>query len=333
MSSSIAVIIPCLDEEAAIGAVVRGMRASLPDAIVYVYDNGSTDRTMERARAAGAVVRSERMRGKGNVVRRMFADVQADVYVLIDGDGTYDTSAAPGLVQLLLDDQLDLVNAARITESESAYRSGHRLGNVVLSGMVARIFGARFRDILSGYRVLSRRFVKSFPAVASGFEIETELTVHALELRMPVAEVPTRYEERAAGSLSKLHTYQDGVRILRMIVRLAKEERPLPFFSIIAGILAASAVGLSVPLLVEYERTGLVPRFPTAILSTGVMILAFLALTCGFVLDTVTRGRREMKRLAYLTLEPSRGEAGDAALSAPQAVSSTSQRRGDRGST
>jgi hypothetical protein len=296
----IAVLIPCLNEEAAVGSVVDGMRAALPDASIYVYDNGSTDQTVARAQAAGAIVRPEPMRGKGNVVRRMFADIDADVYVLVDGDGTYDASAAPRLIERLVDDQLDMVNAARVSDQVGAYRAGHRLGNVVISGAVARIFGNRFRDILSGYRVFSRRFVKSFPALAAGFEIETELTVHALQLRMPTGEVDTRYDERPAGSVSKLHTYRDGFRILRTILRMAKEERPLLFFSLIAALLAATAVGLSVPIFEEYSHTGLVPRFPTAILSTGIMIMAFLSLTCGFVLDTVTRGRYEMKRLHYL---------------------------------
>jgi glycosyltransferase involved in cell wall biosynthesis len=300
----IAVLVPCLNEEAGVASVVQGMRAALPDATVYVYDNGSTDQTVARAQAAGAVVRREPMRGKGNVVRRMFADVDADVYVLVDGDGTYDATAAPALVQRLIDDQLDMVNGARVSDQAAAYRAGHRMGNVMISGAVAYIFGNRFRDILSGYRVFSRRFVKSFPALAAGFEIETELTVHALQLRMPTAEIDTRYDERTAGSVSKLHTYRDGFRILRTILRMAKEERPLLFFSLIAALLAATSIGLSVPVFQEYGRTGLVPRFPTAILSTGIMILAFLSLTCGFVLDTVTRGRYEMKRLHYLREQP-----------------------------
>ena len=302
----IAVLVPCLNEEAAVGSVVQGMRAALPDAIIYVYDNGSTDRTVERAKAAGAVVRHEPLPGKGNVVRRMFADVDADVYLLVDGDGTYDASAAPLLVERLIDDQLDMVNASRVTDQAAAYRSGHRLGNTLISGAVARIFGNRFRDILSGYRVFSRRFVKSFPALAVGFEIETELTVHALALRMPIAEIDTRYDERTAGSVSKLHTYRDGFRILGTILKLAKEERPLLFFSVIAALLAMIAIALSVPIFEEFTRTGLVPRFPTAILSTGIMILAFLSLACGFVLDTVTRGRHEMKRLHYLREEAPR---------------------------
>jgi glycosyltransferase involved in cell wall biosynthesis len=300
----VAVLVPCLDEEAAVASVVHGMRAALPGATVYVYDNGSTDGTIERALAAGAVVRREPLRGKGNVVRRMFADVDAEVYVLVDGDGTYDASAAPTMVQRLVDDQLDVVNAVRVTDQANAYRSGHRLGNTVISRAVATLFGKRCRDILSGYRVFSRRFVKSFPALATGFEIETELTVHALALRMPIADVDTRYEERVVGSASKLRTYRDGFRILGTILKLAKEERPLAFFSLIAVLLSAVAVGLAVPIFEEYARTGLVPRFPTAILSTGITILAFLSLASGFVLDSVTRGRHEMKRLHYLREAP-----------------------------
>ena len=296
----VAVLVPCLNEEVAIVSVVQGMRAALPDATIYVYDNGSTDRTIERAKTAGAVVRREPLRGKGNVVRRMFADIDADVYVLVDGDGTYEAAAAPMLVRLLIDEQLDMVNASRVSDQAGAYRAGHRLGNRLITGAVAGIFGNRFRDILSGYRVFSRRFVKSFPALASGFEIETELTVHALGLRMPIAEADTRYEERPAGSVSKLHTYRDGFRILGTILKLAKEERPLLFFSVIAALLSMTAIALAVPIFEEYRITGLVPRFPTAILSTGIMILAFLSITCGFVLDTVTRGRYEMKRLHYL---------------------------------
>jgi glycosyltransferase involved in cell wall biosynthesis len=330
MIPSIAVLIPCLDEEAAVAAVVRDFRAALPQAAVCVYDNGSRDRTAERAREAGALVRSEPLRGKGNVIRRMFADVEADVYVLVDGDGTYDASAAPALVERLLADQLDMVNAARVGDAPGTYRSGHRLGNAVLTGVVARIFGNRFGDMLSGYRILSRRFVKSFPALSSGFEIETELTVHALELRMPVAEVETRYRERPAGSASKLRTYRDGARILWTIVKLAKEERPLQFFTLIFGLLAVASLGLALPVFETYEHTGLVPRLPTAVLSTGVMILAFLSLVCGLVLDTVTRGRWELKRLHYL----GEGAPSSAGATRPaQGVSRTTQRRGDAGST
>jgi glycosyltransferase involved in cell wall biosynthesis len=301
-SFEIAVIVPCMNEEAAIGAVVRDFRASLPEAKIYVYDNNSTDKTSEVARDAGAIVRAEPLRGKGNVVRRMFADVEADIYVLVDGDDTYDASVAPKLVKALVDGQLDMVNGSRVTDRQDAYRSGHRFGNALLTGVVAQIFGNRFGDMLSGYRVFSRRFVKSFPALSAGFETETELTVHALSLRMPIAEVPTSYKERPAGSASKLRTYSDGFRILRTILVLTKEERPLAFFSAVFGALTLVALVLSYPILVTYEQTGLVPRFPTAILATGIMLLAFLALACGMILDTVTRGRRELKRLHYLSI-------------------------------
>jgi glycosyltransferase involved in cell wall biosynthesis len=313
----IAVLVPCLNEEAEVASVVHGMREALPGATVYVYDNGSTDRTVERARAAGAVVAREALRGKGNVVRRMFADIDADVYVLVDGDGTYDAREAPVMVERLLDDQLDLVSAVRISNQAGAYRAGHRLGNTVITGVVAKIFGRRVRDVLSGYRVFSRRFVKSFPLLATGFEIETELTVHALALRMAMAEVDSAYGERAAGSESKLHTYRDGFRILRTILKLAKDERPLAFFSLIALALAVLSIGLSIPIFEVYSRTGLVPRFPTAILSSAIMILAFLALASGFVLDSVTRGRHEMKRLHYLREDPPARAGAEVAQASP----------------
>ncbi len=299
---TVAVLIPCYNEEAAIGKVVQDFRAALPDATVYVYDNNSKDRTVEVARAAGAVVRSEPLQGKGNVMRRMFADIEADVYVLVDGDDTYHAPSAPELVKRLWDEQLDMVNGARVTEIVAAYRPGHRFGNLVLTGMVAKIFGSRIGDMLSGYRVFSRRFVKSFPALASGFETETELTVHALELRMPIAEVKTPYKDRPPGSHSKLNTIRDGIRILRTIVILVKEERPLPFFSAAFGLLALLSVILGLPVIATYFQTGLVPRFPTALLATGLMLLAFLSLTCGLILDTVTHGRREAKRMSYLSL-------------------------------
>jgi len=301
MSSSVAVLIPCYNEEAAIGRVVRDFRAALPDAVIYVYDNNSRDHTAAAAAEAGAVVRFEPLQGKGNVVRRMFADIEADVYVMVDGDDTYDAASAPLLVNRLLEGQLDMVNAARVTEVQAAYRPGHRLGNKMLTSLVAFFFGKRTADMLSGYRVFSRRFVKSFPALAGGFEIETELTVHALELRMPIMEVATPYKDRPAGSVSKLSTYRDGFRILFMIGKLVKEERPLESFAITAGVLALVSVILAVPIFTTFLETGLVPRFPTAILSTGLMIMAFLAIACGLILETVTRGRREMKRLAYLS--------------------------------
>jgi glycosyltransferase involved in cell wall biosynthesis len=302
VGTRVAVLVPCMDEEVAIAAVVTAFLGALPGAEVYVYDNNSKDRTMEEARRAGARVFSEPQQGKGNVVRRMFSDVEADVYVLVDGDDTYHAASSPAMVAKLLDEQLDMVNGSRQTEILGAYRPGHRLGNALLTGMVALIFGDRFDDLLSGYRVFSRRYVKSFPALSTGFEIETELTVHALELRMPVAEVATPYKDRPVGSASKLKTYRDGVRILRTIANLMKGERPLLFFSIASLLLAATSIVLSYPVFETYKRTGLVPRFPTAILSTGMMLLAFLCLFTGLILDTVTHGRREMKRLRYLEI-------------------------------
>lgn len=298
----VAVLVPCYNEEAAIGMVVRDFRAVLPGAVVYVYDNNSRDRTVAVAREAGAVVRREPLQGKGNVVRRMFSDIEADVYVMVDGDATYDAASAPSLIAKLLDEQLDMVNGQRVTEIVEAYRLGHRFGNKLLTGLVAEIFGKRIQDMLSGYRVFSRRFVKSFPALATGFETETELTVHALELRMPIAEVPTPYKDRPPGSASKLNTIRDGIRILRTIMRLVKEERPLPFFSALSGLLAIVSLLFSIPIFTNYFATGLVPRLPTAVLATGLMLLAFLSLACGLILDTVTHGRRELKRLRYLAI-------------------------------
>ncbi|HVI98717.1 MAG TPA: glycosyltransferase family 2 protein [Sphingomonas sp.] len=298
---TIAVLLPCHNEEAAIAQTIAGFRAALPDAAIYVYDNNSRDGTAEVARAAGAIVRTERMQGKGHVVRRMFADVDADIYVMADGDATYDAASAPALIARLLDEQLDMVVGSRVGEAAEAYRRGHRLGNRMLTGMLARLFGRSFRDILSGYRVFSRRFVKSFPVLSTGFEIETEISVHALELKMPVAEVDTPYFARPEGSESKLSTYGDGLRILRTIVTLYRIERPLLFFCWIGALFAALAVILAIPLIVTYAHTHLVPRFPTAILATGLMILAFLNVFAGLILDTVVRGRREVRRLAYLT--------------------------------
>jgi glycosyltransferase involved in cell wall biosynthesis len=297
----VAVLVPCLNEESAIGKVIADFRTALPDALIFVYDNGSTDRTVEVAKAAGAIVRTEPLRGKGNVMRRMFADVEADIYVLVDGDDTYDSQSAPRLIEQLMSNNLDMVNGARAESSHLAYRPGHRFGNRLLTGLVAWFFGARFNDMLSGYRVMSRRFIKSFPALASGFEIETELTVHALQLNLPIAEVTTPYRERPPASASKLRTIPDGIRIMRMIMRLVREERPLEFFSAIAFVFAITAIILSTPLLFEYLKTGLVPRLPTAVLSMGLMVMSLLSLTCGLVLATVTRGRIEVKRLQYLT--------------------------------
>ena len=297
-----AVLVPCYNEEAAIVQVISDFRRVLPHAEIYVYDNNSKDRTVEVARDAGAIVRCEPRQGKGHVVRRMFADIEADIYVLVDGDATYDAASAPKMIQKLLDEQLDMVNGARVTEIKEAYRAGHRFGNWMLTSMVASIFGNRFKDMLSGYRIFSRRYVKSFPALAAGFETETELTVHALELRMPTAEVETPYKDRPVGSVSKLSTYRDGFRILWMIGVLVKEERPMTFFSVCTALLGFVAMILISPILVEYVETGLVPRLPTAILSMGLMILASLSFACGLILETVTRGRWEMKRMRYLNI-------------------------------
>ena len=298
----IAVLIPCYNEAAAIAKVVADFRAVLPWARIYVYDNNSNDGTVVAARDAGAVVRTEALRGKGHVVRRMFADVEADVFVLVDGDDTYDAAVAPEMLRLMLDRQLDMVTGARLTEETAAYRRGHRVGNAVLTGLVRRIFGDRVSDMLSGYRVFSRRFVKSFPALAVGFETETEFTVHALELKMPIGEVVTAYRGRPPGSVSKLRTYADGVRILRAIVLLVKEERPLQFFALIGGVLLLAGFAIGLPVVAEFLQTGFVARLPSAVLATGFVLLSFLTFVCGLVLDTVTHGRREMRRLAYLAI-------------------------------
>jgi len=300
VGSRIAVLIPCRNEQASIAQVVRDFQRCLPAATVYVYDNCSSDETAQVARDAGAQVFSEPLVGKGNVVRRMFADIEADIYVIVDGDGTYDASSAPRLIQYLVANGLDMVNCARASSDSAAYRPGHRLGNRVLTGLVAKVFGNRLSDMLSGYRVFSRRFVKSFPALSTGFEIETELTVHALELRAPIGELSAPYVSRPHGSASKLRTVRDGLRIFGLIVHLVKEERPLLFFASGCCALAATSIALGVPVVVQYLATGLVGRLPTAVLAMGLMILAFLSLTCGLILDTVTRGRRELKRLLYL---------------------------------
>jgi len=297
----IAVLVPCYNEETAIADVIADFRRALPSASIYVYDNNSSDRTAEIAKQAGAIVRNEPLQGKGNVVRRMFADVEADIFVMVDGDNTYDAAAAPKLIEKLIAENLDLVNGKRVHEESEAYRPGHQFGNTLLTSLVAMIFGKRFDDMLSGYKVFSRRFAKSFPSLSGGFEIETELTVHALELRMPVAEVETNYGARPEGSISKLSTFGDGFRILKMIALLIKEERPLQFFSVLFSLFALAAVVISIPLINTYMETGLVPRFPTAILATGLMLLGFLCLACGLILDTVTRGRQELKRLQYLS--------------------------------
>jgi glycosyltransferase involved in cell wall biosynthesis len=296
----VAVLVPCYNEAAAIAQVVRDFRAALPQAQIYVYDNNSTDGTAEAASAAGAVVRREPRQGKGNVVRRMFCDVDADIYVLVDGDATYHAPSAPAMVAQLVNDRLDMVVAARVHEEAAAYRPGHVTGNRLLTGFVDTVFGATFTDILSGYRVFSRRFVKSFPVLSGGFEIETELTVHALELDLPVAEISTPYYARQEGSMSKLSTWSDGLRILGTIFKLYRSERPLAFFSSIGIFGALIATALAVPVVMTFLERGVVPRLPTAILSTGLMLASLVAIAAGLILDTVTRGRREMKLLAYL---------------------------------
>ena len=297
----IAVLVPCYNEEAAIAKVVADFRAALPSATIYVYDNNSRDGTMARAREAGAVVRREARQGKGNVVRRMFADIEAEVYVLVDGDDTYDAASAGAMVAKLVAEGADLLTAKRIHTAASAYRPGHVIGNRLLTGLTATLFNVPLSDMLSGYRVFSRRFVKSFPFTAQGFAIETELTIHAVRLLMPMTEMDTAYKERPVGSVSKLNTWRDGFNILSTIFYLMREERPLLFFSAIAIVLAAASLLIGAPVVAEFVQTGQVPRLPTAVLATGLMVIAFLALTAGMILDTVTRGRWEAKRMAYLT--------------------------------
>jgi glycosyltransferase involved in cell wall biosynthesis len=296
----IAVLIPCFNEEAAIASVISDFRKALPSAEIFVYDNNSSDRTIAAAREAGAQVRSERRQGKGHVVRRMFADIDADIYVLVDGDATYDAASAPRMIDALVTDHLDMVVGFRVDQAVAAYRPGHRAGNRMLTGFLANVFGQAFKDVLSGYRVFSRRFVKSFPVLSDGFEIETELSVHALELALPVTEIETPYYARPQGSFSKLNTWRDGFRILGTILKLYRSEKPLRFFTAIGIFLMLVSVSLAAPIVVTYLEEGLVPRLPTAVLSTGLMILAVLSVSSGLVLDTVTRGRREMKLLAYL---------------------------------
>lgn len=296
----LAVLVPCFNEEVAIARVLRDFQRVLPEAIVYVFDNNSTDRTVEIATSLGAVVRHVPLQGKGNVMRRMFADVEADIYILVDGDDTYLADSSPAMIEKLVSQGLDMVVGRRQSTEAASYRTGHRFGNRVLSGFVAQLFGRTFTDMLSGYRVFSRRYVKSFPALAQGFETETELTVHALELRMPVAEINTPYKSRPEGSFSKLNTIRDGVRILVTILRLFRLERPVLFFGLIGAMLALLAVALSVPLALTYAQTGLVPRLPTAMLATGLGILASLSLTCGLILENVTQSRQEARRLVYL---------------------------------
>ena len=297
-------LVPCFNEAVAVAKVVKDFRAALPDATVFVFDNNSTDNTVAVARAAGAEVFPEKHQGKGFVVRRMFTNIEADIYVLVDGDATYDAPSAPAMIERLLAERLDMVVANRVDRDVAAYRAGHRTGNWLLTSFVASVFGSNIKDMLSGYRVFSRRFVKSFPVLSGGFEIETELTIHALELDLPVAEIDTPYYSRPEGSASKLNTWGDGFRILRTIVNIYRAERPLTFFSAIALALAIASIGFAVPIFITFVETGLVPRLPTAILSTGLMMLAALSVAVGLVLDTVTRGRREMKLLAYLSQAP-----------------------------
>lgn len=300
----IAVLVPCYNEENTIEKVVTDFQKYLPTASIYVYDNNSSDRTVQIARAAGAVVRRESLQGKGNVVRRMFADIDADIYLMVDGDATYDAASAPEMVEKLMAEQLDMVTGVRKADAQEAYRAGHRFGNWMFSTFIAKIFGDRISDLLSGYRVFSRRFVKSFPALSGAFEIETELTVHALELRMPLGEVETPYGARPQGSTSKLSTYRDGFRILRTILTLIKNERPMPLFG--GGGLAMVCLGiaLSIPLFITYFETGLVPRLPTALVVVGLCIVGVLSVFTGIIVDSNTRGRQEFKRLRYLSYSP-----------------------------
>lgn len=296
----IAVLIPCFNEAVTISKVVSSFKTEIPESIIYVYDNNSSDDTVIKARQAGAIVRSENIQGKGNVVRRMFRDIEADFYILVDGDDTYDAGIALQMLHLALEGPCDLVNCVRREIGQEAYRRGHRFGNKMLTGMVRYIFGNRVQDMLSGYKVLSRRFVKSFPALSGGFDIETELTIHALELSMPVAHVEGSYRSRPEGSKSKLNTYRDGLRILRMIIILFKHERPLQFFSWIGLVLMLMSLALGIPVVLQFLQTGFVTRLPTAVLAMGVMLVAFLSFMTGLILDTVTRGRREAKILTYL---------------------------------
>jgi glycosyltransferase involved in cell wall biosynthesis len=300
----IAVLIPCFNESLTIAKVVQDFSVTLPEAEIYVYDNNSTDGTIEAARSAGACVRSEPKQGKGNVVRRMFADIEADVFVLVDGDDTYEARIAPHFVQTLVRERLDFLNGIRVPASAKAYRPGHQLGNWLLTRLISWLFGRQFTDMLSGYKLFSKRFVKSFPVTSSGFEIETELTVHALQLRMPACELPTSYADRPPGSESKLKTYRDGFRILFVIARLLKDERPLLFFGSIGAVLVIAAVTISIPVLATFVQTGLVPRLPTAVLSTGMVILGVLALAVGMILDMTRKMRLELKRLFYLSIQP-----------------------------
>jgi glycosyltransferase involved in cell wall biosynthesis len=298
----LAVLIPCYQEEATIAETVAAFARARPDATIYVYDNYSTDRTAERAAAAGAIVRHEARQGKGNVIRRMFADIEADIYVMSDGDATYDASRVGELIDLVVEQKFDMVVGARVPQDAGTHRTGHAFGNALFNRLADWVFGSEFKDIFSGYRAFSRRFVKSFPILSYGFEIETELTVHAIDLRVPVAEIPIPFGRRPEGSTSKLRTFRDGLRILWALFLLAKEVRPFAFFAFWSGLAAIVSIVLAYPLAVTFFQTGLVPRLPTAVLATGIALLSFLSLACAIVLDSVSRGRHEMKRLRYLEI-------------------------------
>lgn len=298
---SIAVLLPCYNEGLSIRKVVEDFRREIPQATIYVYDNRSTDNTAEEALAAGAVVRAEPWPGKGNVVRRMFSDIDADVYIMADGDGTYDPTMARTMIDHLVNQHLDMVVGTRRNVYENAHRAGHGFGNRVFNSMYQNLFGTLFTDIFSGYRVFSRRFVKSFPAISSGFEIETEMSVHACQMRMPIAEIPTDYGARQEGSVSKLRTFRDAFRIFFTFLVLFKEIRPGRFFGVLALAFVGLAVVLALPVVMTYLETGLVPRLPTAVLSMGLMLMSGICTVCGLVLDSVARGRLEQKRIWYLT--------------------------------
>lgn len=301
-NKSIAVLLPCHNEAATIATVVQGFRQALPGARIYVYDNNSTDGTADIARAEGAIVRHETRQGKGHVVRRMLADIDADVYVMADGDATYDASAAGHMVDKLVSGNYDMIVGTRVASADDAFRRGHRFGNRLFNRIVSRLFGPDFTDILSGYRVLSRRFTKSFPASSPGFEIETEFSIHAIDLRLPTAEVPLHYAERPANSASKLKTYRDGTRILLKIVSIYRLLRPMGFYGAVSGILFAAGLSLGAPVIAEYLSTGLVPRFPTAILAASLIQVGVVSLACGIIIDAVSSARREMRQIRYLDL-------------------------------
>jgi glycosyltransferase involved in cell wall biosynthesis len=302
IAPKIAVMIPCYNEEKSITSVINGFRQSLPTACIYVYDNNSTDNTIEQALAAGAIVRIEEKQGKGNVVSRMFADIDADAYVMVDGDGTYDASQAHQLVDKLLTGPYDMVNGKRVETAAKNYRLGHRLGNAVLTGLVGLLFSRRITDMLSGYKIFSRRYVKSFPAQPKGFEIETELTVHALQMGMATTEVETKYRDRMEGSVSKLNTWTDGFRILKTIIRLMKNERPFEFFTVIGAMIALVATLFFNPIFINYLQTGFVPRLPTMVLISGLGVCSLLSILTGVLLEAITQSKREVRRLHYLSI-------------------------------